>query len=65
MPLCNQVTFSVWPDLAAMAAFARQDGSHADAIRAVRDGNWFAEELYAFAFLTRRAPEAVSIRVPG
>ena len=47
MPLRNQVTFSVWPDLAAMAAFARKDGPHADAIRAVREGNWFAEELYA------------------
>ena len=65
MPLRNQVTFSVWPDLAAMAAFARKDGPHADAIRAVRDGNWFAEVLCAFACLTRRAPGAVAIRVPG
>ena len=47
LPLRNQVTFSVWPDLAAMAAFARKDGPHADAIRVVREGNWFAEELYA------------------
>ena len=47
LPLRNQVTFSVWSDLAAMAAFARKDGPHADAIRAVCDGNWFAEELYA------------------
>ena len=47
MPLRNQVTFSVWPDLAAMAAFARSDGPHAQAIKAVRDGDWFAEELYA------------------
>lgn len=30
-----------------MAAFARHDGPHARAIKAVRDGNWFREELYA------------------
>ena len=30
-----------------MAAFARRDGPHAEAIRAVREGGWFAEELYA------------------
>ena len=47
LPLLHQVTFSVWPDAASMAAFARGDGPHARAIRAVRDGNWFDEELYA------------------
>ncbi len=47
VPLLHQVTFSVWPDAAAMAAFARADGPHARAIRAVREGNWFSEELYA------------------
>ncbi len=47
VPLLHQVTFSVWPDTAGMAAFARQDGPHARAIRAVRDGDWFREELYA------------------
>jgi spheroidene monooxygenase len=30
-----------------MAAFAHRDGPHARAIRAVREGNWFREELYA------------------
>jgi spheroidene monooxygenase len=30
-----------------MAAFARADGPHARAIRAVRAENWFREELYA------------------
>ena len=30
-----------------MARFARADGPHARAIRAVREGDWFAEELYA------------------
>ena len=47
VPLLHQVTFSVWPDAASMAAFARADGAHAQAIRAVREGRWFAEELYA------------------
>ncbi len=47
VPLFHQVTFSIWPDTASMADFARKDGPHAQAIRAVRDGNWFREELYA------------------
>jgi len=52
VPLLHQVTFSVWPDAASMARFARGNGPHGQAIAAVRDGNWFAEELYArFALL--------------
>jgi spheroidene monooxygenase len=47
LPLLHQVTFSIWPDTASMAAFARADGPHARAIRAVREGLWFSEELYA------------------
>ncbi|MGR3802577.1 spheroidene monooxygenase [Marinibacterium profundimaris] len=47
VPLLHQVTFSIWPDAAAMARFARTDGPHGRAIRAVRDGGWFREELYA------------------
>jgi spheroidene monooxygenase len=47
VPLLHQVTFSVWPDAAAMAGFARTDGPHARAIAAVRAGDWFSEELYA------------------
>ncbi len=46
VPLLHQVTFSVWPDAARMAAFART-GPHAAAIAAVRAGGWFSEELYA------------------
>lgn len=46
VPLLHQVTFSVWPDAARMAAFART-GPHAEAIAAVRAGRWFSEELYA------------------
>lgn len=52
VPLLHQVTFSIWPDTASMAAFARGDGPHGRAIQAVRDGKWFNEELYArFALL--------------
>ena len=47
VPLLHQVTFSIWPDTASMANFARRDGPHARAIRAVQDGAWFQEELYA------------------
>ena len=47
VPWIHQVTFSIWPDAASMATFAREDGPHARAIRAVREGNWFREELYA------------------
>jgi spheroidene monooxygenase len=51
-PLLHQITFSIWPSTEAMAQFARADGPHARAIRAVRDGDWFAEELYARFALT-------------
>ena len=47
VPWLHQVTFSIWPGTAEMAAFARQNGPHAAAIKAVRDGAWFREELYA------------------
>ncbi|MCL3883095.1 spheroidene monooxygenase [Marivita sp. GX14005] len=46
VPWLHQVTFSIWPDTRAMAAFART-GPHAEAIEAVRRENWFREELYA------------------
>lgn len=47
VPLFHQVTFSIWPDTETMAEFARKDGPHARAIKAVRAGEWFSEELYA------------------
>lgn len=47
VPWLHQVTFSVWPDNETMAQFARHDGPHAEAIRAVRAEGWFREELYA------------------
>jgi spheroidene monooxygenase len=46
VPWVQQVTVSIWPDKHSMDAFART-GAHADAIRAVREGGWFREELYA------------------
>ncbi len=52
VPFLHQITFSIWPDAARMAAFARS-GPHAEAIRAVRSEGWFREELYArFAVLS-------------
>lgn len=47
VPLLHQVTFSIWPDTQSMANFARKDGPHARAIKAVRAEQWFREELYA------------------
>ena len=47
IPLVHQITFSVWPEAGAMAAFARGAGPHAEAVKAVRAGDWFSEELYA------------------
>lgn len=47
VPLLHQITFSIWPDAASMAHFARGDGPHGRAIKAVRDEDWFTEELYA------------------
>ena len=47
VPLLHQITFSIWPDTESMAHFARLDGPHARAIKAVRDGQWCSEELYA------------------
>ena len=46
VPWLHQVTFSIWPDAAKMANFART-GHHAEAIKAVREEGWFREELYA------------------
>ncbi len=47
VPWLQQVTFSIWPDTDTMTHFARREGAHLSAIRAVREGGWFREELYA------------------
>ncbi len=46
-PFVQQMTFSIWPDVTPMAAFARGCGAHAEAISRVRAQDMFAEELYA------------------
>ncbi|MBM2575598.1 spheroidene monooxygenase [Jannaschia sp. Os4] len=47
LPYLRQATFTLWPDAAAMARFARGDTPHARAIRAVREESLFSEDLYA------------------
>jgi spheroidene monooxygenase len=54
VPWRNQITFSIWPDAAAMTRFSR-GCPHAEAVRAVRQGDWFAEELYARFHVTGTA----------
>jgi spheroidene monooxygenase len=51
MPWLRQATFSIWPDAAAMARFARGSRAHAQAIRAVREQGLFSEDLYALLSL--------------
>lgn len=46
LPMIDQITFSIWPSKTAMDGFART-GPHGAAIKAVRDGKWFTEELFA------------------
>lgn len=46
LPLLDQITFSIWPNKATMDGFART-GPHGAAIKAVRAGDWFSEELFA------------------
>ncbi len=47
IPWFHQVTFSIWPNQESMDQFARDQGPHKEAIKAVRENNWFKEELYA------------------
>lgn len=47
VPLLHQITYSIWPDAAAMTRFARGDGPHGRAIATVRAEGWFTDELYA------------------
>ena len=44
LPIARQATFSVWESTEALQAFRR---SHADVIRATREGDWYSEELFA------------------
>ncbi|MEL6478949.1 MAG: DUF3291 domain-containing protein, partial [Pseudomonadota bacterium] len=47
VPWLQQVTFSIWQDDRAMQDFAYRSQHHREAIRRVREGGWFKEELYA------------------
>ncbi len=47
VPLVHQVTVSVWRSPTAMKDFAYGLGPHRDAVRAMRAGKWFKEELFA------------------
>jgi spheroidene monooxygenase len=47
VPLRQQLTFSIWPNLKEMSEFAHAPGPHKIAIDQVRNGNWFKEDLYA------------------
>ncbi|MEM8698079.1 MAG: DUF3291 domain-containing protein [Pseudomonadota bacterium] len=47
VPWLQQVTFSIWQDDRAMQEFAYRSAHHREAIRRVREGGWFREELYA------------------
>ena len=45
VPLRQQLTFSIWPDIKQMSEFAHQSDPHRSAIQKVRQGDWFKEEL--------------------
>ena len=47
VPFFQSVTFSIWKSETDMNEFARNRGPHCEAIKAVRKGKWFSEELYA------------------
>jgi hypothetical protein len=52
-PIGLQGTFSVWPDLAAVRAFAYRRPAHAAVVSRTAEVGWYAEELFArFAVLT-------------
>jgi hypothetical protein len=46
-PVGWQGTFSVWPDAAALRAFAYEGPVHAAVIKRTADVGWYAEELFA------------------
>jgi len=51
-PIGLQGTFSVWPSLAAVRAFAYRRPAHAAVVRRTGEVGWYAEELFArFAVL--------------
>lgn len=72
VPWFQQVTFSIWREGGRMVAFAYGDGAHRAAVKDVRGGGYFSEELYArFRVLAEegavagRHPLAEALAVPG
>ena len=54
-PVGLQGTFTVWPDLAALTAFAYQRPAHRQAISDTHRLDWYAEEMFArFALVAQR-----------
>lgn len=47
VPWLQQVTFSIWRSASEMHDFAYANGPHRAAIEAVKEGDWFKEDLFA------------------
>jgi hypothetical protein len=47
LPLLTQGTFSIWPDLAALRAFAYRTPAHVQAIEDTPEVGWYRESLFA------------------
>lgn len=47
VPLVEQATFSIWPNLEAIRKFAYQGMNHAEAVKKTRQLNWYSEEMFA------------------
>ena len=52
VPWVHQVTFSIWPDVATMQDFSKNDAAHGEGVRKAWENGWFKEQLFArFALL--------------
>ena len=63
VPLLHQITFSIWPDAASMAHFARGDGPHGRAIRRCGPRAGFPK-LYAGSGLRMMGTSGGLVRLP-
>ncbi len=66
-PVGLQGTFTVWPDSAALDAFAYRRPAHRQAIADTRRLDWYAEELFArFAVVAQRGTvDGAAVPSPG